>query len=654
MVFLCFLLDLRSISPPNLRDLKQVLLHLANYYAIMFQDGDCTSAVAQSKTKFVHDRIGLCYIFRNRISCSDELKIAYNPHGNFNLRDLHHALNNLPTDVFCPESYDPGILYEKLADFLSGKSVYNWGDNDKSVSRKVILISSCCIGTMESTTMKALVDAGEKCVMVDFILLKQTSSLTGDNSENINHFAKQIASLKNCSFQTCFPNLHALYGLAKRWFLELKDDEEEPLQARFVFKATLFGALNWISCNLYSSFHPIPDEFISCQTCRCHGIPLDSSHMNQIISSSCPVNKNKLGALDIFENSIRVGKQTILHMPSFHNSSEQNQLSSPIEFNVICRTNLTSLSEGLIMGGTYFVTPSTSYGNASINKPELNNQVFQVVCNVLNSVDQGLVCYSNCNVETASVTSLRCYYLLLPSDGGLMLLRRLSASEEFLPIPVVSHLTSSVVAEEIENTVQSSLLKMEVSDYNPFHYERGFHRKLNLLVKESLQFGAIRPKGKEGATESSSSHQISNLQPTNQTTITTDELPRLDTNLGESESSPNSLAEEWEQLIVTELGGIRSPTSLSNSKQDQPITSPSQPSRQLDEKTSRILERLEVPRQLKRKTTSPILSSTSISSDHLCTSYKKPLTPYLVETGEQVAAPSQPMKPSFQRIKKKR
>lgn len=32
-------------------------------------------------------------------------------------------------------------------------------------------------------------------------------------------------------------------------------------------------------------------------------------------------------------------------------------------------------------------------------------------------------------------------------------------------------------------------LQMEARDYNPVLHERGFHQKLNVLVKESLQFG---------------------------------------------------------------------------------------------------------------------------------------------------------------------
>jgi hypothetical protein len=34
MVQLCFVIDLRTLAPPLLRDLKQALLQLANFYAI--------------------------------------------------------------------------------------------------------------------------------------------------------------------------------------------------------------------------------------------------------------------------------------------------------------------------------------------------------------------------------------------------------------------------------------------------------------------------------------------------------------------------------------------------------------------------------------------------------------------------------------------
>ncbi|KAK6127911.1 hypothetical protein DH2020_038340 [Rehmannia glutinosa] len=611
MVLLCFVLDLRNLSPPILRDLKQSLLQLANYYAVSSPKTNNSFDGTQSNSKPLPDRIGLCYVSRNQISCSDELKIAYNPHGNFNLRDLHHALNNLPTDAFS-QSNDSGALCRdlKLADVLSEKILYTWGGHDKKIARKVISISSCLVDTLDSATMKALMDAANKNVLVEFIFLEQTSNHLGDITENISHLVKQTGSLKNCSFRTCIPVYLPCLGQCPR------SDERDK------------------------GVYP-----------RCHGIPLDHSNMKPK-RSSCPVTKDDPGGLDIIENSVRVGEQTILYMPSFQGSSKPKQVSSSIDFNVIQRTNLGTLSEGLIMGATYFVTPSTVHGVDDNNKSELNRQLFQVVCSVLNSLDQGLVCSSTCNIETGMETSFQCYYILLPSDKGLMLLRRLSALEEFLPIPDVSHLISSVVVEEIENTVQSSLLQIEESDYNPAQHERGFHKKLNFLVKESLQFGAIHPKS-TGVSESDLDLQSPEDQPSKQaanTVVTGDEQPQRDIKLGENKTGP-CLTEEWEKLIVTELGVIMpSPTCNPNSKLDQlVITSPSQSNRQLDEKTSRILERLEIPRQLKRKAVSPTV--TSSLSAAVCAAAKKPLIPFKATDGGPIT--SQPLKPSFQKIKKK-
>lgn len=42
-----------------------------------------------------------------------------------------------------------------------------------------------------------------------------------------------------------------------------------------------------------------------------------------------------------------------------------------------------------------------------------------------------------------------------------------------------------------DDTNMQLFSQVEASDYNPVQHERGFHKKLNMLVKESLQFGYI-------------------------------------------------------------------------------------------------------------------------------------------------------------------
>ncbi|KAM7471600.1 hypothetical protein LguiA_009783 [Lonicera macranthoides] len=707
MVMMCFVLDLRNLWPKLLRDLKQSLLQLANFYAISDQFSE------RSHSKSLCDRIGLCYVHKNRISRSNELKIAYTPRGNFSLRDFHHAVNNLPTDAFLPEITDAGALCcddMKLSSVLSKKVLYSWVGHEKDIAKKVILISSC-LADLDSVTKEALMDAADKCVSVEFFLLEQKSSHLGDLPDKINNFIKHICDLENCSFQTLLPDAKIWCFLVKRWLQELKDDMEEQLQARFIFKNNLAGSLNQIYCNLCPSFIPIMDGFIPCRTCRCHGFVIDDERGNKMQRCSCPVTGNDLGEFDLVENSVEVGKQTILFMPSFQSCMKHLQVSSQIDFNVIERTNLGSLSEGFIFGSSYIVTPSICQESDDIDKSEINTQIFLGLCSALNSLDQGLVCSSNSNVESARETSFQCYYILLPSDKGLMLLRRLAGSEEVLPVPDVSQLLDSTVTKEIENSVQASLLKMEATDYNPVLHERGFHQRLNLLVKESLQFGSLPPKLKDIISEPNSTQRNSSERAGSSTQATevleeeeiteleleaeegkttahiTDEWEQLIINevpklqsptftiepstqrdssetdvvlieVEMTESKPKDgadktnerIAEEWERLIITEVPEKYSPNCIVRPKLDQPMLSQPESNKKLDEKTSRILERLEVPRQLKTKAGSPTISSSG--KIDVCMT-KKPLIPFGPLNTTQDTMPSQPMKPNFHRLKRK-
>lgn len=87
---------------------------------------------------------------------------------------------------------------------------------------------------------------------------------------------------------------------------------------------------------------------------------------------------------------------------------------------------------------------------------------------------------------------------------------------------------------------------------------------------------------------------------------------------------------------------------------DNLAQSPFETSRHVDEKTSRILERLEVPKQLKKKTVSPQNSSIGASYANLLTK-KPPLIPYGPnQANDQGLKLSQPIKPNFQRLKRKR
>ncbi|BAT73181.1 hypothetical protein VIGAN_01064400 [Vigna angularis var. angularis] len=650
MVQLCFVLDLRSLAPPLLRDIKQSLLQLANFYAI---SSSSKSHVRKSAT--LGDKIGLCYVFKNRLSSSDELMIAYNPVGNFILRDFHHAVNNLPYDAFQPDI--DNISDSMISNVLSDRVLYSW--QGKDIERKVIVITSTLPEDVDSVVQKNLMDAADKCVSVDFAVFQQKSSHLTDTRENINNFRRCISHLDNCSVQTYIPDFRVFHGLVKKWLQILKDDMEEPLLARLIFKDNLFESVNHIFCNLFSPVYPITNNFRQCRTCRCHGIPLDAE--KNFSRLSCSVAGCNLETFDVIENSVQVGEKTILFLPSFYNSLKLQQITSPININVTERINLASVDEGLIIGAS-FVVVSYSYHviettSDDTDQSEVNVQLFRGLSSFLHSMNQGLICSSNYDLETMAEAPCHCYYILQPSDSGPMLMRRLAGAEEVLGVPDNRSVDSSI-NKEIANSVQACLLKIDLTDYDPLLHERGFHQKLNVLVKESLQFGSMFSKLEGSFSELSSSPQPSSevivkAEPATGVLVNEEALT-LDI-ADQEEKTMACITEEWKQLVVSEDPKLYSPSCMSKAKlgQSSACVSPRDGNnRQLDRETSRILERLEVPRPLKAKSISP--GSNENCTKNTSVPIKKPLIPFQPTQGtEQVFVGSQLIKPNFQRLKRK-
>lgn len=81
------------------------------------------------------------------------------------------------------------------------------------------------------------------------------------------------------------------------------------------------------------------------QTCRCHGMLLEDGIRNKIHGYSCPVTGHDLETCNVIESSVKVGEKTLLFLPSFQSSMKFQRIAS-IDFHVIERINLGSLSEG--------------------------------------------------------------------------------------------------------------------------------------------------------------------------------------------------------------------------------------------------------------------------------------------------------------------
>ncbi|KAI5429521.1 uncharacterized protein LOC127131121 [Lathyrus oleraceus] len=325
---------------------------------------------------------------------------------------------------YLDESFERKRLYNEIIEIKG-----------KDIERKGIVITSILPEDVDSVMQKSLMDAADKCVSVDFAVFQPKSSHLIDSRENINNFLRSISHLDNCSVQTYITNFRSFNGLVKRSVQFLKDDMDKPLVARLIFKDKLIDSVNHIFCNLLPPVNPITNCFSQCQTCRCHGIPLGDVEKNSTCFS-CPVTGSNLETIDVNENSILVGKKTILFLPLFHNSLKLMPVYSRITVTDTERINLASLDEGLITGASFVVTAS-SYHVIETNSDDtdqsyMNVQLFQGLSSVLHSMDQGLICSSNCDLETMTEAPYHCYYILHPSDNGPMLIRGQKKSNKLL------------------------------------------------------------------------------------------------------------------------------------------------------------------------------------------------------------------------------
>lgn len=113
------------------------------------------------------------------------------------------------------------------------------------------------------------------------------------------------------------------------------------------------------------------------------------------------------------------------------------------------------------------------------------------------------------------------------------------------------------------------------------------------------------------------------------------------------------VAETWEQLVTHEFPET-CPVYVSKDKLDRLSLSPPDGNKQLAVKTSRILERLEIPRQ-RTKATSPNTISIDLVDPNSPT--KKPpipLVPVLARDQGFTGTQTQLMKPNFNKLKRKR
>ncbi|XP_030550089.1 uncharacterized protein LOC115755003 isoform X2 [Rhodamnia argentea] len=630
MGVLCFVADLPTLSPESLRRLKQCWLQLANYYAVAPPSSSSPQSLA------LGGRIALCYVSFDRIAASPHLKVAYSPGENFDLCEFHRAVRSMPANGFLPDSPTLSRCDAKLLSLISDEFIYSWSSED--IARKIVVLTSSLPPEMDATLHDSLTDAADKCVSVEFLLFETRSIHLQHMEENMSKFVRSISDLENCSVSACLPDARVLDGMTKRWLQYIRDQVEESTQARFIFNNDLVGSVNQIFCNMYISSYQIVDGLSSCQTGNWHEIIKE-----ELLHS-------KIG------NNLKVGEGKILLNHSSLDPMKSQLVYSTIDFKVIERTNLSSLSEGVLIGTPHVAIPSgPEIGAASsgINL-ELNTELFQGLCWVLQSLDQGLVCSSNYNMETVKTSIFPCYYLLQPSDYGPMLLRRLAGLEEVLPLPDINRYLNCSVSKETGGAIRASILKMELRDYNPILHDRGFHQRMNLLVEQRSEFGSLPQESKGTSSESKSSQP----KMSDAAVPALEELmlavPVVEGKPPQSQTKCTA-AEEWGQLLVNEMPNVLTPTCISKltSESTQVIDLSSADGLVHDEaKISRILERLEAPRQSNPRAASPNIAGKG-HIDPSCSVLTTKNSPRLTHAARQGYIGNQLIKPSFNSKRKR-
>ncbi|KAK4799228.1 hypothetical protein SAY86_024593 [Trapa natans] len=479
----------------------------------------------------------------------------------------------------------------KLSSLLQDQLLHFWGNESGAIAWKVVVLTSSLPPALNSVLHKSLLEAADKCISVEFVLFEARSNHLCNIQENNNAFVQSISDLDNCSMRTCLSESRVLDGMAKMWLRDLKDETEEQMRAYFIFKNNLVGSFNQILCNLSIYVSPIIDGFSACKTCRCHGIVIDDKKAaTQMGEVCCTITGHVLPNINVIENALKVGEKTTLVLPDSSKFANHKEVSAPINFSVIERTNLGSLNEGVMVGTPCVVTPAASpeieEASDEMNEVDLNAQLFQGVCRVLHSLDEGLVCSSNYNMEAMRSALFPCYYILQPSDNRLMLLRRISGLEEILPVPEMNKYFSGTVTKEIESSIQKSILMIDSVAYDPFQHVRGFHRNLNLLVEESISFRwapVPRDKAPDSGPDATDANSV---QPT-------------DARFVDLTEGGEALEDEWEQLVVTEIPSISAALShISTSIAEEPKGG--KEAAVPNDNTLRILERLEAPNRFLR------------------------------------------------------
>ncbi|CAI5488188.1 unnamed protein product [Closterium sp. Naga37s-1] len=262
-----------------------------------------------------------------------------------------------------------------------------------------------------------------------------------------------------------------------------------------------------ITCSAHPTVLQLHDTIQPCLTCRCHGVPLPFPSTLPNLSNNRPSTPSSRPS----NPSLPLAKPPSLRCPVSGQRLDASDVTSNTVLLGASGTGGRRSSGG--GGGSWDGDPGDlelDFSNSTeLSEMERNEHAFAALCRSLNQHDNGLLCSSLVDADTRMDVSFPCYYLLLPTEAGSLLLRRVASAEELLPLPprpISNHgEEDEEKGEEVAAAVDLALSQLEEEAFNPVEVERGCHQRLQWLLKESLYFQPI-PPGRQGSNLHSVAH----------------------------------------------------------------------------------------------------------------------------------------------------
>ncbi|KAL0044610.1 hypothetical protein WJX82_002675 [Trebouxia sp. C0006] len=440
-----------------------------------------TSLLALQTRHLPSVQLGLCGVVQHKEDV--RLQMIMRPQ-HFDLRQWHVSLQKLPALLAgtSMSSTKSTLAAQTLVNFLAGDKALS------SCSKSVTIIGQA----FEHVTAFAdvLKSAAENCIQVDFVAIPDSGNSCSMTEMEWADFATGLADYENASASYCPCDPFAIHQLCLRWLhsalhpqpstvtLHLPAPPSAP-QACVTPTPSSNPTVD-ANANSPASSHPSFSH-------TPHGGSSTGPLLNQTVSAShgsLPASLLKQSA-----GMVQVGQSTTLSMPSAQaaelQSANETGHGDESSLHVVKRIRVHELSESLLFGWPNILIPHADSFD-SIQDMEANEQCFTGLCQVLDEQQEVLLFKGCLDLDTMKATSWPLHYAARPACNGCsMLVRRIAASEELLPVSHLLARQAPEVPSHVRAGLQHSLQGVPVSEYSPLDNHSGAMDKIAGLVSQS-------------------------------------------------------------------------------------------------------------------------------------------------------------------------